>query len=72
MFGYPNKRMALICHCRCVNDRVLHTAALATGGDLRATQELCGAGTRCGGCVEAVAAVVASVRTSAGVAVAVA
>jgi bacterioferritin-associated ferredoxin len=64
--------MALICHCRCVNDRVLHTAALATGGDLEATQELCGAGTRCGGCVPAVAAVVASVRTSASITVAVA
>jgi bacterioferritin-associated ferredoxin len=62
--------MALICHCRCVNDRVLHTAALATGGDLQATQSLCGAGTRCGGCVEAVEAVVAAVRSSVTVAVA--
>ena len=62
--------MALICHCRCVNERVLHTAALAAGGDLEATQQLCGAGTRCGGCVDAVQAVVAAVRSSVSVAVA--
>src|SRR5262249_53187975 len=41
------------------------TAALATGGDLCATQALCGAGTRCGGCFDAVEAIVASARCSA-------
>jgi bacterioferritin-associated ferredoxin len=64
--------MALVCHCRCVNDRLLRTAALATGGDLDATQALCGAGTRCGGCFDVVAAMVAAVRTSAQADVAVA
>jgi len=57
--------MALVCHCQRVNHRVLHTAALATGGDLCATQALCGAGTRCGGCFQAVEAIVATVRSSA-------
>ncbi len=56
--------MALVCHCRSVNDRVLHTAALATGGDLGATQALCGAGTRCGGCFDVVQAMVAAVQRS--------
>jgi len=55
--------MALVCHCRCVNDRVIRTAALASGGDLDATQALCGAGLDCGGCLEAVEAAVARVRT---------
>ncbi len=41
---------------------VLHTAALAAGGDLATTQAICGAGTDCGGCLDAVAAVVAGVR----------
>ena len=54
--------MALVCHCRCVNDRVLHTAALAAGGDLAVTQTICGAGMDCGGCLDAVAALVAGVR----------
>ena len=54
--------MALVCHCHSVNDRVLHTAALAAGGDLSTTQSLCGAGTHCGGCLEVVEALVAEVR----------
>jgi bacterioferritin-associated ferredoxin len=54
--------MALVCHCQRVNDRVLRTAALAAGGDLQATQAMCGAGTACGGCVELVEALVAAVR----------
>ncbi len=48
--------MALVCHCRCVNDRVVRTAALAAGGDLEATQAICGAGLDCGGCIDAVEA----------------
>ena len=56
--------MALVCHCQRVNDRVLHTAALAAAGDLEATQALCGAGTGCGGCAELVEAMVAAVRAS--------
>ena len=56
--------MALICHCRRVNDRVLHTAALAAGGDLAATQAICGAGTDCGGCLDAVAALVGAVQVA--------
>ena len=45
--------MALVCHCRCINDRVVRTAALAAGGDLEATQAICGAGLDCGGCIDA-------------------
>ena len=48
--------MALVCHCRCINDRVVRTAALAAGGDLDATQAICGAGLDCGGCIDAVEA----------------
>ena len=56
--------MALVCHCRCVNDRVVRTAALATGGDLDATQAICGAGLDCGGCIDAVESLVATVHLS--------
>jgi bacterioferritin-associated ferredoxin len=55
--------MALVCHCRCVNEKLLHTAALAAGGDLDAVQAICGAGADCGGCLDAVEALVARVRT---------
>jgi bacterioferritin-associated ferredoxin len=54
--------MALVCHCLRVNDQVLHTAALAAGGDLTETQAICGAGTECGGCFARVLALVATVR----------
>jgi bacterioferritin-associated ferredoxin len=43
----------LICHCKAVNDRTLN-AAIAAGA--RAPEDLarmCGAGTRCGGCLPA-------------------
>jgi bacterioferritin-associated ferredoxin len=43
----------LICHCRAVNDRAV-VAAIAAGA--RAPEDLasmCGAGSRCGGCVPA-------------------
>ena len=52
--------MALVCHCRCVNDRVVRTAALAAGGDLDATQAICGAGLDCGGCLDVVESLVAA------------
>jgi len=54
--------MALVCHRRCVNDRVVRTAALAAGGDLEGTQAICGAGLDCGGCLDAVEALVAAVH----------
>ena len=56
--------MALVCHCRCINDRVVRTAALAAGGDLEATQAICGAGLDCGGCIDAVESLVATVHLS--------
>jgi bacterioferritin-associated ferredoxin len=56
--------MALVCHCRCVNDRVVRTAALAAGGDLEATQNICGAGLDCGGCLDAVESLVAAVHVN--------
>jgi bacterioferritin-associated ferredoxin len=56
--------MALVCHCRCINDRVVRTAALAAGGDLEETQAICGAGLDCGGCIDAVEALVAAVHLS--------
>jgi bacterioferritin-associated ferredoxin len=54
--------MALVCHCRCVNDRVVRTAALAAGGDLEVTQAICGAGLDCGGCLDVVESLVAAVQ----------
>jgi bacterioferritin-associated ferredoxin len=54
--------MALVCHCRCINDRVVRTAALAAGGDLQETQAICGAGLDCGGCIDAVESLVAAVH----------
>jgi bacterioferritin-associated ferredoxin len=54
--------MALVCHCRCINDRVVRTAALAAGGDLETTQAICGAGLDCGGCIDAVESLVAAVH----------
>jgi len=56
--------MALVCHCRCINDRVVRTAALAAGGDLEETQAICGAGLDCGGCIDAVESLVAAVHLS--------
>lgn len=56
--------MALVCHCRCINDRVVRTAALAAGGDLEVTQAICGAGLDCGGCIDAVESLVAAVHLS--------
>jgi len=56
--------MALVCHCRCINDRVVRTAALAAGGDLEGTQAIWGAGLDCGGCIDAVETLVASVHLS--------
>jgi bacterioferritin-associated ferredoxin len=54
--------MALVCHCRCINDRVARTAALAAGGDLEVTQSICGAGLDCGGCIDAIESLVAAVH----------
>jgi bacterioferritin-associated ferredoxin len=55
--------MALVCHCFTIRDRTVHDVALAAGGDLDRVQEMCGAGTACGGCLDEVARLVAQMQT---------
>ena len=44
----------LVCHCNAVNDRVIREL-IATGEmDLDALIEHCGAGARCGGCLQTI------------------
>ena len=44
----------LVCHCNAVNDRVIREL-IATGEmDLEALVRHCGAGARCGGCLQTV------------------
>lgn len=43
----------LICHCRAVNDRALRVAIQAGAAALSDLADLCGAGSRCGGCIPA-------------------
>ena len=44
----------VICHCELVNDRTI--AEVAAGAELTADEvaERCGAGSRCGGCVDSI------------------
>ena len=44
----------LICHCRAVNDKAIRAAVLAGADDFDTLSGLCGAGSRCGGCIPAV------------------
>jgi len=46
----------LICHCRAVNDETIRNAVLAGASEPEHLAERCGAGTRCGGCMPALRA----------------
>jgi bacterioferritin-associated ferredoxin len=44
----------LICHCKAVNDQTIRAAVMAGASDIDALAGMCGAGSRCGGCIPAV------------------
>jgi bacterioferritin-associated ferredoxin len=44
----------LICHCKAVNDQTIRAAVLAGANDIDTLAGMCGAGSRCGGCLPAV------------------
>ena len=46
----------VVCHCRVVNDRAVQEAVQAGARDVTTIGALCSAGTRCGGCVPALEA----------------
>jgi NAD(P)H-nitrite reductase large subunit len=46
--------MAILCHCNLVGDRRLARAVDDGAHSLEAVQALTGAGTRCGGCLDAI------------------
>jgi bacterioferritin-associated ferredoxin len=63
----------LVCHCHAINDRVIRAEILAGAIDADEVAERCGAGSRCGGCLPAIEALVArTTRVPVAVAVAVA
>jgi len=41
----------IVCHCRCVCDRVIRAAIRAGASSEEAVSDACGAGSGCGGCV---------------------
>ena len=65
--------MALLCHCFRVNDRKVRDEAARGVTCPEELGAVCGAGTRCGGCVESLRAVLSSYAGTApaGIAVAV-
>jgi bacterioferritin-associated ferredoxin len=46
----------VICHCKAVNDVAIRNAVLAGAREPEHLAERCGAGTRCGGCMPALQA----------------
>jgi bacterioferritin-associated ferredoxin len=46
----------LICHCKAVNDRTLNAAIAAGARGADDLARMCGAGSRCGGCLPALEA----------------
>ncbi len=52
--------MALVCHCHVVCDRTIVAHVESGATSLDAIGEACGAGTSCGGCQDAIEAVLAS------------
>lgn len=48
-----------ICHCRAVTDRAIRAAVDSGAQDPAEVSQRCGAGTRCGGCLPALHALLA-------------
>jgi len=44
----------LVCHCMAVNDETIRNTIAAGARDAHDVAEMCGAGSRCGGCVPAI------------------
>lgn len=64
--------MALLCHCHVVSDRTIVAHVEAGASSVDEVGDACGAGTSCGGCHDAIAAVIAATcarLTGSGVAV---
>jgi bacterioferritin-associated ferredoxin len=51
----------VVCHCLAVNDRTIRSEILAGALDASDVAARCGAGGRCGGCVEVIESLVAEV-----------
>lgn len=49
----------MICHCLLLNDRAIRDATAGCASTVEAVIEACGAGSRCGGCHDAIAATLA-------------
>lgn len=49
----------VVCHCTAVNDKAIVAEILSGALDAEALAERCGAGTRCGGCLPTVEALLA-------------
>ncbi len=60
--------LMVVCHCNVVSDREIRAAVAAGAVDADALAEHCRAGTRCGGCVPVVEAILAEVAVSVSVA----
>ncbi len=52
----------IVCHCRGTSDREIRRAVRSGAATLPEVARACGAGSACGGCVEAVHEVMASER----------
>lgn len=50
----------IVCHCRCATDREIRRAVRDGAVTLRDVSVRCGAASGCGGCVEAVAELIAA------------
>ncbi len=54
----------VVCHCNAVSDREIRSAVAAGAMDARDIERACTAGSRCGGCVPVVEAILSEVAVS--------
>lgn len=59
--------MALVCHCEAVSERSVRKAIRRGACSVEAVADLCGAGSRCTGCVPVVQELLDRYRSEAGV-----
>lgn len=56
----------VVCHCNVVSDRVIRAEIAEGAADLDAIADRCNAGTRCGGCVPMLEALISETAVSIG------
>lgn len=54
----------VVCHCTAVNDRTIRTLLQGGAGSVEHIAAHCGAGSRCGGCLDTIHALLAQHETS--------